>query len=226
VERDAGSAPGTVSGHLKLVARYFELMGRRLIQFPTRNEYANLATSLGTNGQQEILYIDGVIIGTQRGDNMGDAGYCGRKACDGINGQVIVDKRGRIRHVISGCLASMHDVAATRLSPEFMAFLQQLPHPYYVVDDSGYLGLSQKVVVPFTLTAAQQRNPANAHMVAFNKQLSKQRVVVEHVIGALECKFRLLQLKENRIAAKTGIEFPSQCLLAAAVLHNLYTNYI
>jgi len=33
-------------------------------------------------------------------------------------------------------------------------------------------------------------------------------------------------LKENRLAAKKGVLFAAQCTVAAAVLHNRFTNFV
>ena len=41
------------------------------------------------------------------------------------------------------------------------------------------------------------------------------RQVVERVIGAGQAKFRILQHKENRIAAKKGPDFACKCIFAA-----------
>lgn len=50
--------------------------------------------------------------------------------------------------------------------------------------------------------------------------------IVERTIGAAQIKWRMTQMKENRLAAKSGIEFACDCCIAVAVLHNRYTNFL
>ena len=61
---------------------------------------------------------------------------------------------------------------------------------------------------------------------AFNQRHSALRQVVERSIGALQNKWRILQLKENRLPAKGGVTFASKCVVANSVLHNRFTNFV
>lgn len=169
-----------------------------------------------------VLYIDGFIVKIQRPDRAGDAYFCGRhgKSCDSINVQYVTDQFGRIRHVITGLSGATHDKTAASWSAEFMAFLNNLPAGFVVLGDPAYRGLHPKVITTFTganLTREQ---------LAFNDEATRLRQIVERTIGASQLKWRVQQLKDNRLAAKKGVLFAAQCTLAAAVLHNRFTNFL
>ena len=92
---------------------------------------------------------------------------------------------------------------------------------WYLLGDAAYRGLHQRVITPITargpLTPAQQQ---------FNDGCVRLRQIVERSIGASELKWRIQQLKDNRIAAKRGVLFASECTMAAAVLHNRFTDFL
>jgi len=169
-----------------------------------------------------VLYIDGFIVKVQRPDGAGDAYFCGRhgKSCDSINVQYVTDKWGRVRHIITGCAGSTHDKTAASWSGELRQFLDNLPAGYVVLGDPAYRGLHRNVVTTFTghnLLPQQQQ---------FNAACTRLRQIVERSIGASQLKWRIQQLKENRIAAKKGVMFAAHCTVAAAVLHNRYSNFL
>jgi len=127
----------------------------------------------------------------------------------------------RIRHIISGLSGSTHDKTAAAWSVHFRQFLDALAGNYVVLGDAAYRGLHPQVITPVT-----QRQQLNVHQQAYNNACTRIRQIVERSIGATELKWRIQQLKENRIAAKKGVTFAAQCTIAAAVLHNRFTNFL
>jgi len=101
-----------------------------------------------------------------------------------------------------------------------MAFLANLPANYVVLGDPAYRALHPRVITTYT------GNNLTADQLAFNDQCTRIRQIVERTIGASQLKWRVQQLKENRLAAKSGILFAAQCTIAAAVLHNRFTNFL
>jgi DDE superfamily endonuclease len=169
-----------------------------------------------------VLFIDGFIVKIQRPDGAGDAYFCGRhgKSCDSINVQYVTDLKGRVRHVITGLSGSTHDKTAASWSAELRVFLDALPPSCVVLGDPAYRGLHPKVITTFTGNHLCQQH------LAFNNECTRLRQIVERSIGASQLKWRVQQLKENRIAAKKNVVFASRCTLAAAVLHNRFTNFL
>ena len=204
---------------------FFCASAHNFIKLPELGDLDQLSTHLYlTNGQMKkvVLYIDGFIVAIQRPDHAGDAYFCGRtgKSCDSLNVQYVVDKFGRIRHIVSGIPGSCHDKVAIEWSGHFMAFLDNLPNDYVVLGDPAYRGLHVKVLTTFTggnLTPEQ---------IQFNLSCTRIRQIVERSIGAFQIKWRLQQLKENRMAAKYNPLLATQCSIAASVLHNRFTNYL
>ena len=224
-----GVAKVTLMGHVKEVARFFTTIASQHILLPQANELAALTTpsqdpanSQVRDHYKVILYIDGFIVKIQRPDHAGDAYFCGRhgKSCDSINVQYITDKDGRVRHIITGLSGSTHDKTAAAWSADFMHFLNNLPAGYYVLGDPAYRALHPRVITTFS------GHHLTPHQLAFNDSCTRIRQIVERTIGASQLKWRVQQLKENRIAAKSGVVFAAQCTIAAAVLHNRFTNFL
>jgi len=221
-----GIAKSTMIMHVREVAEFFAATASQYIALPLPNEFVQLSSPLhypgNPNMYKVILYIDGFIVKIQRPDHAGDAYFCGRhgKSCDSINVQYITDCFGRIRHVITGLSGATHDKTAAAWSAEFMAFLNQLPVGYVVLGDPAYRGLHPNVITTFTGAHLTQQQ------LNFNNDCTRLRQIVERTIGAAQLKWRVQQLKDNRLAAKKGVLFAAQCTLAAAVLHNRFTNFL
>ena len=214
-----GIAKSTVIHHVKQVADFFASTANNHIQLPELRELPALSSPL--RGNNVLLYIDGFIVKIQRPDHAGDAFFCGRhgKSCDSINVQYVTDKHGKIRHIVTGVSGATHDKTAAAWSVEFMT-LNNLPAGYIVLGDPAYRGLHPNILTPYT-------GPNLApHQTAFNNECTRLRQIVERAIGASQLKWRVQQLKENRIAGKTGVGFAAKCTLAAAVLHNRFTNFL
>jgi hypothetical protein len=202
----------------------------RFIGLTQVGEFLRLAISLQDQNDptqldryKVLLYIDGFIVKIQRPDHAGDAYFCGRhgKSCDSINVQYVVDKTGSVRHVVTGLSGSTHDKTAASWSIQLRQFLDGLPDGYVVLGDAAYRGLHQRVITP--LINNGHLTPANQ---SFNDACTRIRQIVERSIGASELKWRVQQLKDNRVAAKKGVLFASRCTIAAAVLHNRFTNFL
>ena len=125
-------AKSTTVATVHEVADFLMAIAPRYISLPQPAEYEELSSDLidaDGNIRRVLLYIDGAIIRMQRSDYAGDAYFCGRhgKSCDSLNVQYVVDKFGRVRHVISGLPGATHDKPAAEWSPELMDFLDELP---------------------------------------------------------------------------------------------------
>ena len=164
-----------------------------------------------------------VIIRIQRPDGAGEAYFCRGhgKPCDFLNVQVVADKTGRIRHTITSLSGSTHDKSAAVWSVYFRHFLDTLPAKYVVLGDAAYRHLYLRVITPVV-----QRQQLNVDQHAYNNACTHIRQIVERSIGTTERKWRIQQLKENRITAKKGITFAAPCTITAAMLHNRFTNFL
>ena len=127
--------------------------------------------------------------------------------------------RMSIYKVVFSFTGAMHDKTAIEFSSKFLNFLNGLPSDVAVIGDAAYRGVHPQVIVPYTRNLSSSQE-------GFNQQITSLRQVVERSIGALQTKWRILQLKENRLPAKINVSFASKCFVACCVLHNKYTNYI
>ena len=128
---------------------------------------------------------------------------------------------GKIRHIITGLPGSTHDKTAVEFSPVVMNYLNTIPPYYAILADSAYVGLHNKIRTTLKARPGHQLTRAEQQ---YNATAARIRQKVERVIGASQVKWRIQQAKENRIAALCGPQFASKCTMAAAVLHNRYTN--
>lgn len=113
----------------------------------------------------------------------------------------------------------MHDKSALEFSPILVSYLDRLPNDIVMLGDAAYRRFHEKVVVPFTGNLSTEQEH-------FNERLSSLRQIVERSIGALQTKWRVLQLKENRLPAKKNVLFASRCIVACCILHNRYVNFV
>lgn len=202
------------------VASYFRTIAPNFIELPDVNELRNLVMG-HIEGRQIILLLDGFIVPISRPAGAEDSYYCSRpgKNYDGICVQYFVDRNGKIRHIITGLPGTTHDKTAVEFSFTIMDYLNNLPPQYAILADSAYRGLHHKV-------KTLHRGQLNAAQRNFNDIAAPIRQLVERAIGASQVKWRIQQGKENRIPAFSGPIFPSKCTMAAAVLHNRFTNFI
>jgi len=201
----------------------------RYISLPSAAELVHLSQGLQNpddpqqaNHYQVVLFIDGFIVKVQRPDRAGDAYFCGRhgKSCDSINVQYVTDMHGRVRHIVTGLSGSTHDKTAAAWSLELRQFLDNLPPMHVVLGDPAYRGLHPNVISTFT------GHNLSAEQLSFNAACTRMRQIVERSIGASQLKWRIQQLKDNRIAAKKNVVFAARCTVAAAALHNRFTNFL
>jgi hypothetical protein len=219
-----GIGKSTVVKYLDEVGLFFEQIAPLYIQLPDAADLPRLATQIGA--EQAVLFVDGMLTAIQRPDHAGDDFYCGRggKCRDSLNVQVVCDCLGVIREVITGMPGRMHDKTALLHSGVFQAYLNNLPNGYVVLGDSAYQGFNQvKLRVPYH---GVNLNQLTRQQRQYNKLHSSLRSVVERVNLCLQVEWRILQMKECRLPAKTGVTRASQLILAAAVLHNRFTNFI
>ena len=128
--------------------------------------------------QDEILklIVDATEQRTER-RNTG-CGYSGKKKAHTIKTQIVVDKKGGIRHISSSVPGNMHDKKLFDQSG--------ITLPDTALGDLGYLGTN--LIIPFkssklhTLTKRQKD---------WNTRHSRRRIIVEHVFASLKA-FRIL----------------------------------
>ena len=209
----------TAFQHVHKVVNYIASTSAEHIHLPDAAELLNL--TLGElDHQRVILIVDGFVMKIQRTAGANEAYFCGRsgKHYDALNVQYVIDKNGKIRHILAGISGRSHDKNAIEWSAPFLNFLNNLPDGYVVLADNAYTGLHPNCLAMF-------KHGGNPQQRQFNADAAKLRIKVENVIGANENIWRVLMSKENRVPAKYTVEFASKLAISAAVLHNRFTNY-
>ena len=85
----------------------------------------------------------------------------------------------------------------------------------YLVGDSAY-SLSETMIVPF-----KRHRPLTLKQVQFNKNLSAQRVAVEHCIGVLKGRFQSLRNLRIMVNKTSGHKKACEWIECCVVLHNM-----
>jgi len=136
-----------------------------------------------------MLFIDGFIVKIQRPDGAGDAYFCG-KSCDSINVQYVTDKNGRIHTSSLDCLAVHTTKPQHHGLPSYDSFWTTCWQTTWSL-----------VIQPIAVCIPRSSQDIKVSR-EFSDACTRMRQIVERSIGASQLKWRLQQLKENRIAAK------------------------
>jgi len=127
--------------------------------------------------------------------------YSGKKKKHTIKNQIIIDKNGKIRAVTQSVPGKKHD---KKLFDESKIINSNL------IGDLGYYG-SDRISLPIK---KPKRKELSKQEKMFNKQLSKQRITVEHSFGKMKI-FQILSQRFRNPRNKHSIIFKN-----IAGLHN------
>lgn len=117
--------------------------------------------------------------------------YSGKKKAHTLKNQVVVDPGGRIEAVTATVPGGAnHDLTVRRGS----GVLERLGEGEGVMVDKGYVGVKTShpdvpVVIPFK---ASRSHPLTADQEAFNREVARYRIVVEHTMAQLN-RFTVLR---------------------------------
>lgn len=138
------------------------------------------------------------------------AHYSGKKKAHTRKTQVIVNEKGRIRHISKSVPGSKHDLALFRESK----VAEQMPADLSAMGDSGYQGMQddmpdRSVALPYR---ASRWHPLTPEEKLHNHEVSSVRVVVENTLAKMKI-FRILAdlfrhamgIYDNIILAIAGI---------------------
>ena len=96
--------------------KFFANIAQDYIFLALEQNFAEMSLPLQTVEELKrvILCIDNFTVRIQCPNHSGDTYFCGRpgKSCVGVNVQYVVDRRGWIRHIVTGIPGSSHDATA------------------------------------------------------------------------------------------------------------------
>jgi len=150
-----------------------------------------LDTADGADGADGVASIDATEQRVERShDNATQqAHYSGKKKAHTRKTLVVVNERGRLRHVSPSVPGSIHDLTLLRQS----GTLEEIPPDLSLVADSGFQGLqndapARSVALPYK---GSEAHPLTPEQKLHNALLSRIRIVVENTLAEMK-HFRIL----------------------------------
>lgn len=139
---------------------------------------------------------------------------------------MICDDRRHILLLNAQYPGSVHDARAFRAlelnTSNPSSLLRYFGGNRYLIGDSAYK-LTNQMVTPFKKPF---RGQLSASKKAFNKQLSKLRIRIEHTIGILKARFGCLRCLPNPPRLnKNTMQWCYAWIVACAILHNILLEY-
>lgn len=157
---------------------------------PARGEGKDLATALATYGDLFAI-LDGTEQPIQRpGDpERQRAFYSGKKKRYTVKNGLVVNEDGLIRAVTPSTPGAVHDLRHFRES----GVLERIPRSVGVIGDAGFDGLHKDLPQHRVATAhkARRNHPLTEDQKLMNQELSRVRIVIEHVLAHMK-QFRAL----------------------------------
>lgn len=152
---------------------------------------AETEPSATTECPDQVAIIDATEQRVQRSQDYPTqkAHYSGKKKAHTRKTQVVVNERGRIRHISDSAPGSTHDLTLLRQS----GVIKQLPPGLTAMADCGYRGMQndmpeRSVALPYRPKSGEQLLPEEKF---HNHMVSRIRVVVENALAEMK-HFRIL----------------------------------
>jgi len=190
------------------------------IKWPDAAERNRIGTSMAAKYFPNCVgFIDGSDANFYQAPRDDKQTYWSRKKKYCMQFQIVCDPSKLIRHLFTGYPGSVHDAkvyAASSISSQVQTHFSL---DEYLLGDSAYPN-SGSLIVPFrrrqgSLTPSRRK---------FNKELSSNRVAVEHTIGIFKGRFQCLQGLRLNVNKEEGHKMVCYWIQACAVLHNILQN--
>nr|CAI5846438.1 unnamed protein product [Callosobruchus analis] len=136
--------------------------------------------------------------------------YCNRMAKYSILIQGVCDHNKKFIDLLVGEAGSIHDARLLKRSSLYEKCVKGFLQRDFLLGDSAYPCLNWSIP-PF-----RDNGNLTPNQREFNYRHSATRIKIENAFGALKGKFRLLKRFDNE-----NIMFMVECIVAAAVIHNI-----
>ena len=195
-------------------------LSQEFISWPTAEEKAEIAGAFYE--MSDMKHCIGVIDGTlfplfQEPQTQDSPDYHGRKFQWSLSVLIVNDHKRRIRYYLAGFPGSCHDNRIWKASDLFKNSQEYFSTLEYLLGDSAYSN-SRVMVSAFKKPVG---HPMPQLQEKFNTQLAKARILSEHTIGMLKCRFPWL--RSIRLTITTDKKTTQEILMhihATVVLHN------
>ena len=216
VSEVVGVSQPTVSRTVKFVAEKICDQSQTWIRFPADGRGVNdSATSWFTKRKLPGCFgaVDGTLIKLQVPPQqyIPTNFYSGRKKVYCLNVMVICNSDEEFIAVCAKWPGRAHDAKVWRNSTVFNLLSTGYTGDKYLIADSAY-PISRQLLKPYSSQEAAV-DPVKQN---FNNVLTKDRVLIENVIGQWKCRFQML-----RVQLRLSLELVPKFILASAILHNV-----
>lgn len=186
-----------------------------IVRLPSENDLHAIGLGFARKAgsavfRQCVGAIDGCHVRTICPKDLHDQ-YYNRKQYYSFNFQALVDDSGKFIDIVSGYPGSVHDSRVFRNSRLYNEQLYP-PEGFFIIGDGGYPCRRNPVAI-----LTPYRNPDTPEKNAFNRALSRARVVVENAFGMLKVRWRIIFTKALEVSINTGIKVIAACTM----LHNI-----
>lgn len=184
------------------------------IRWPGAAERNTLARQAGALTRFGVVgVVDGTVQYICRPGADEPLYYNGRKKRHFLNHLVVCDWRGCIRAIRVGFYGRTHDSVAYKSCDLYTNKQAYFAQGQRLIADCGFMGCGN-VTVPYvarpTLTQGQR---------AFNREVRRQRVVIEFLFGAMKSKFRILSGTWRHGLHRANSVFALCCQLTNMYMH-------
>lgn len=211
---------GTSLFYVRRVVQALRNLKEEYVKWPNREERKVIARRI--EDKCGLPNCVGIIDGTLfplafRPQTVDAPDYKGRKHLYSISSVIICDDQRFIRYYVAGWPGSTHDNRIARNTKMWQTPDQFMQKNEYIMGDSAFENL-WFMVSAYTATPGQ---PIEDDYAAFNKCLSRARVVSEHTIGLLKGRFPWLRsirkvIKDDECTLAEILSFMDACV----ILHN------
>lgn len=209
VAEDVGVSQSSVSNVIWEVATAVKEKARNWIQFPTSTaalEAAKAEWQERYTFPHAIGAVDCTHVLIRKPHAHGDE-YVNRKGVASLNVQVTCNGNERFTSVNVNWPGSVHDARIWKNSNVCRVMTGNNANAL-LLGDEGY-GIAPWLMTPY-------RNPANAEQRAYNKCITKERVIIERCFGQVKQRFPILQSK-----IRLSIDRVPSVILCCMILHNV-----
>jgi hypothetical protein len=235
--RACGIGAGTVVLYTKRVIAAILDMEKEFVYWPSKAQCKGISEQIAKRSGFRgcVGIIDGTHINFAQRPSINPECYWTRKFRYSINAQVVCDDQRNILfyqvicslfvfiHLLNllhlsqvGWPGSVFDNTCFRQSNLFQNHQRYFSDGEYLFGDSAYQ-ISPQMLIPYK--GAQLED--DKRNMAFNLIFSRERVVVEHVMGLLKTRWMSLRAIRTQYNEKKDLVYINQWIVTVFILHNL-----
>ncbi len=212
---------GTVDRYVNNCVTAINSFRDEYIKWPSEEERIDIKKRIGVEfGFRDCVgFIDGTLIFLDKcPQNFGESYFC-RKSDYALTFLIVCDDERNITYFFGGHPGSAHD---NRLWKECRMYNQSgdyFGHNEYLIGDAAF---SKSNVMVATFKKSRGDAAMSSEKEFFNTMIGSCRVISEHTIGILKCRFPALKKLNVFIRTRNDVKRACEIVSACIVTHNLF----